>query len=76
MSYALLGTNCVPQTVALTSNTKFYAPNNLIYKKTDINQIYKDYINRPRKSSDKSLSDIIESERPELIKRFGKSCCS
>ena len=32
MPYALLGTNCMSQTNALTSNKKFYCPNNLIYK--------------------------------------------
>lgn len=76
MPYALLGTNCIPQTNALTSNQKFYSPNNLIYKyHPDMARIYKD-INKRDKHKEQSISEIIESERPELIKRFTNSCCN
>ena len=33
MSYATLGTNCLPKTCALTSNKKFLLPNNPVYFK-------------------------------------------
>ena len=77
MPYALLGTNCMSQTNALTSNKKFYCPNNLIYKyHPDMTKIYEDNVNRREKNKEQSLSEIIESERPEIIKRFANSCCN
>lgn len=33
--YSVIGTNCIPKTMALTSNAKFLAPLNNLYNETD-----------------------------------------
>jgi len=40
MSYSTLGTNCIPQTIAYTSNTKFLSPINPIYFQNIIKPTY------------------------------------
>ena len=40
MSYSTLGTNCIPQTIAFTSNAKFLSPINPVYFQNIIKPTY------------------------------------
>ena len=78
MSYYILGRDCTPATIALTSNTKFIKPLNNIYdmeKKEKVNQKEK----KEEKDEDyykKILEDLLFSKRVENIKTFDNKCSS
>jgi len=77
MSYYILGRDCSPATIALTSNTKFITPLNKIY---DVEYVKKQVPEKKEEEDNetnyykKILEDILFSKRPESIKTFDNKC--
>ena len=76
MSYYILGRDCTPVTIALTSNTKFIKPLSAIYERENIikKNIYKEKEEKEETDYKKILEDIIFSKRVENIKTFDNKC--
>ena len=71
-NYSVLGNNCVPQTIAIPSNTKFLSPCNPVYdKKYTTNTI--DY---PGHEEDKTLNEPNKTNIIDKLKNKAreKSC--
>lgn len=69
--YSTLGNNCIPQTIALTSNTKFLSPLNKIYneKYTENILLY------PGHEEDNNLNSNSKANIfKDIIKDDNKSC--
>jgi hypothetical protein len=75
MSYYILGRDCTPATIALTSNTKFIKPLSNIY---DMNNVKKKEKKKKDESNEdfykKILEDLLFSKRVENIKTFDNKC--
>ena len=78
MSYYILGRDCTPATIALTSNTKFIKPLSNIY---DMDNIKKKEKEKKEKKDEKDedyykkiLEDLLFSKRVENIKTFDNKC--
>ena len=61
MSYAKLGTSCIQQTIAVTSNEKFILPNNPIY--------YTTYTNMLKYPNDEQIGKV-DNLHPEHLKSY------
>lgn len=74
MSYYILGRDCTPATIALTSNTKFISPLNKIYEADKV----KEELVRKYEDEDinfyKKIIDYLITKRVENIKTFDNKC--
>ena len=73
MSYYVLGRDCIPATIALTSNTKFILPLNNIYK---VNKKKKEVKVENKKDENfyKQILENLITNRVENIKTFDNKC--
>lgn len=73
MSYYILGRDCTPATIALTSNTKFIKPLSNIY---DMDNIKKKEKKKDEKDEDyyKKILEDLFSKRGENVKKFDNKC--
>ena len=83
MSYYILGRDCTPATIALTSNTKFIKPLSNIYDMDNIKKKNDEKDNIKKKNDEKDedyykkiLEDLLFSKRVENIKTFDNKCSS
>ncbi len=76
MSYYILGRNCTPATIALTSNTKFILPLNKIYDVEKNKNIKNEVVSEDDKDLNfyKRVVEEILSNRVEKLKTFDNKC--